>query len=110
MSVFANVALNRLDMTAAPVEEVIAPIDLEPTLITAVDDDDYSASISALGDRRVLVNGLNGNCWTDFSFGITIVRTTTVTSDFTCDFYLTHTNTFTLSGCTPVGLQFCPFE
>jgi len=103
--------LLRVDMTAAPVEEVNAPIDLEPTLITAVDDDDFSASIGPLGDRRVLVNGLNGDCWTDLiSFGITIFRTTTVTSDFTCDTYLTHTNTFTLSGCTPVGLQFCPFE
>lgn len=63
--------------------------------------------------RDVLVNGLQpgGNCGQGGGpFGVTIIYTRTLLSDVTCLNYVTHTNTFTLAGCTPAGLVYCDFN
>jgi hypothetical protein len=41
------------------------------------------------------------------TFGVTIIYTRTIISDFTCLSSVTQTNTFTLAGCTPTGLVYC---
>ncbi|EFX76399.1 hypothetical protein DAPPUDRAFT_106923 [Daphnia pulex] len=71
--------------------------------------------LSSNEPRDVLVNGLlpGGSCGPAASllagstFGVTIIYTRTIISDFTCLSSVTQTNTFTLAGCTPTGLVYC---
>ncbi|XP_057376622.1 uncharacterized protein LOC130697841 [Daphnia carinata] len=67
--------------------------------------------VSSSEPRDVLVNGLlpGGTCGPSAgpSFGVTIIYTRTIISDFICLASVTHTNTFTVAGCTPLGLVYC---
>lgn len=70
--------------------------------------------LSSNEPRDVLVNGLlpGGSCGPaslagSLTFGVTIIYTRTIISDFTCLSSVTQTNTFTLAGCTPTGLVYC---
>lgn len=99
-------------MTAAPVEEVDEPDDPElQSSSPSADDTRRDAGGDEDEPRDVLVNGLLGYCWTDSNrFGVTVIHTQTLTSSFTCGGFQTQTNTYTVSGCTPAGLDLCPDE
>ena len=87
----------RVEMTAVPIDDSFIPDLLS----------------SNTEPRDVLVNGLQpgGNCGQGGGpFGVTIIYTRTLLSDVTCLNYVTHTNTFTLAGCTPAGLVYCDFN
>lgn len=121
MLMCANVSVfrgeKRVEVTAAPVVSV--EVD-EPKHHSVPELFSASSSSWTTSDdkepRQVLINGLSGDCRMQPAgsdgqqepFGVTLIHTVTLTSDFTCASFNTRTNTYTLSGCTPLGLSFCP--